>query len=1161
MPVHRSEAFFCRMIPSEWNQGLATPTYFVSQKKKKSFFTRIQDALDTVPPHSRIEVVGGGLFNEKLTIDRPVELCVKRGGVAAVLNCRATTLTLSAETAFIQGFIIDADSAGPCVVVTNGRPTIRHCCISGLEVTGTACPAVDECRLGATKGPCVHLCQKGGGFFQNCVFTGVTGHTILVESTGAATFSYNTIGSASQGQVYIRGLAEAGAPPVTPHFTLNTMVDRLEEAQDNVNYMGGIDFSPLDRMVFPINQRNSGAVENAWSNTTHATTGLSGAEILAGNCREMEKELRELPTKQVGMRVSLVNAEKIFLANLQHEEFTDPVVGIGGRGFSASFLVEGPRAQPHLSQNTIQGCKLHGIVLRQDAGGWYEGNYISKNKGWAILLEPSGKPGGSLSSPHREPPPPPLPSSHAVAGEHASVSLSTSMATPATSAPSNGKAKKKETGEGGMGGRKDGEGTTSTTVPTTGDTSGQASTGHLNTGIIPSFVTNHITSNRGGMKICGVPVKVQQQNVFFSNRGPQIYVEGGHPELLIDRASFRSVAGTAVWCVGEGGGTLRGCEFENCGVAVRCEKLAHPRLSRCTMDACAMGAYVTHGAKGTFSHCVFNDNRQVAARVEAYSRPTFSHCHFLSCTQALHISHASHAHVLHCTMQDCPRKTIEITEQAQAYVAYCAIQGGNGEEGAIRVTQRAGGIFYRNCITRHFGSAAVVVEEGGDPVLESNTIEEHAEDGILVQQGGHGTFCHNIISQCGSSGVVITGPGSAPVFRLNFFLQNKRHGVLWMYDPQGGAVVEKNFFLASGGARCHILLSTVHPQIVAAKKRAQLAMERKAPTLLRRRSGDSGGGGGSGRKKSSVRRKKSVTSSMDRLFRSGSLALSTERRRSSRSGKRSLGRLESGVGHSSLILAAPLSRMRMEKRTGPYSILRGNHLGPSCYVGIVVEGVVQALLHGNTIGFCRHGVLVYGRPPRPPPAPAATAPNSSHPSGNEYKPLPPRTSSTRKGEDVGEEEGVDAEEGYEGTGRDTCVVLLDNRISHCQGGVGVYERAEVSLVANFIQSIVPGSGISVVNASRVGLAFNVILQCQHGIFLHSVGEDALVIGNVLRHCVHTAIYQCKGMPAKSRIFQNVMKENGADIFTSRRKGEQRRSSARGEGAAEGIEGAEKWKRK
>lgn len=989
MPVTQSDTFLCRMVCSEWNNGLATPTYFVSQKKKKGFFSRIQDALDTIPPNSRVEVIGGGTFTEKITVERPVELCVKTGDVAAVLCFRSTTLIISAETALLRGFIVDTDSSCPSVVVTGGRCVIQHCCISSLEVNGMACPTVQVCRFGALKGQCVHLRQKAGCFFQSCVFTGVTGCTILVESSGPTTFSDNIIAGSSQGQVWIRGLLDHDSAPVEPRFMFNFIVDRLEISQEIIHQMGGIDFGPLDKMSQPITQRNSGATDNVLTNTAIPAAILSGADILAGNIGEVEKELRELPPKLPGMRVSLVNAQKMFLANLLNENITDPAVCVG-KGFSAAFLIEGPRAQPRLEHNTIQGCKLHGFVLRQEAGGWFEGNCLSKNKGWAVLLESTG--GSTVGS----------------------RSL-----------------------DGGI--VKD------------------------KTEVIPTFVSNHISSNRGGMKICGTPVRVQQENVFFSNRGPQIYIEGGHEMILVDRVVFRNVAGAAVWCVGGGGGTVSGCEFESCGVAFRLERYAHLSVSRCIVDTGGVGAYITQGARGVFSRCVFNDILQVGASIHHASRPTFKSCAFLSCNQGLLISQNSRPEIIHCAMQDCHKKSIEVTRQAQPHVAFCVILGGSGTEGAVHCTNRSGGSFFRNRITRHFGLAAIVVENESDPLFDSNIIDRSAKDGIIVQYRGCGVFRHNVISSCRKTGVVITGPDTAPVFRLNFFINHGEQGLL-ISDSLGYAVVEKNIFLSSTG-RCHVRLSTVSSRTAAVQEiqKGSAAQESLCKPVV----DDS---------EENERRKSSVGGSRTFFSGRGSAGFPSE-------GGGALSRENSPA----LPLLVMSSHSTFQQPVKPavewvdrHCIIRGNLLGASCYAGVCMEGEVHAMLQGNSISYCRYGVLVYGN--------------------------------------------------------DARVVLLENRVSHCTGGVVVYDKAEVCLTSNLIHSISPGSAVSVVNASKVGIAFNVILGCQQGIFLHSIQEDALVLGNVIRECVSSAIYQKKAVSQKSRILQNVMKENGVEIITTRKKG-------------------------
>lgn len=989
MPVTQADSFLCRMVCSEWNNGLATPTYFVSQKKKKGFFSRIQDALDSIPPNSRVEVIGGGTFTERISVERSVELCVKPGDVAAVLSFRSSTIVISAENALLRGFIVDTDASGPSVMVTGGRCMIQNCCISSLEVSGMACPTVQVCRFGALKGPCVHLRQKAGCFFQGCVFTGVTGYTILVESSGLTTFSGNIIAGSSQGQVWIRGLLEHGDAPVEPRFMFNHIVDRLEISQEIVHQMGGIDFRPLDKMNQSITQRNSGATDNVYTNSAIPAALLSGADILSGNIWEIEKELRELSAKQPGMRVSLVNAQKMFLANLLTENITDPAVCIG-KGFSAAFLIEGPRAQPHLEHNSIQGCKLHGLVLRQEAGGWFVGNCLSKNKGWAVLLESTG---GSKAG------------SRSVDG---------------------GIVKDKTEG-------------------------------------IPTFVSNHISSNRGGIKICGTPVRLLQENVFFSNRGPQIYMEGGHEMIFVDRVIFRNVAGAAVWCVGGGGGTVSGCEFESCGVAFRLERFAHPFVSRCIVDTGGVGAYITQGARGVFSRCVFNDILQVGASIQHAARPTFKSCAFLSCNQAFLISQHSRPDILHCAMQDCRKKCIEVTRHAQPHVAFCVILGGSGTEGAVHCTHRGGGYFFRNRITRHFGFASIVVENESDPLFDSNIIDRSAKDGIVVQYRGCGVFRHNIISSCRKTGVVITGSDTAPVFRLNFFINHGEQGLL-ISDSLGYAVVEKNIFLSSAG-RCHVRLSTVSSRTVAAQEMRKGSATQES--LGRAVVEDS---------EKTERRQWSARGSRSFLSRRGSAGLPWE-------GSGALSRERNAA--FPLLMTPSNSTFQQPLKTAVewvdrHCVIRGNLLGASCFAGVCMEGEVHVLLQGNIISYCRNGVLVYG--------------NDAH------------------------------------------VVLLENRISYCTGGVVVYDKAEACLMSNLIHSISPGSAVSAVNASRVGIAFNVILGCQHGIFLHSIQEDALVLGNVICKCVSSAIYQKHGVSQKSRILQNVMKENGVEIFTTRKKG-------------------------
>eukprot|EP00796_Vickermania_ingenoplastis_P012038 gene12038-8291_t len=892
MPSHVEEMRLCRMTPSSWKSGLSTPTYYVSQKRHKGFFRRIQEAVDEVPPNSRIEIVGGGTFMEKVVINKPLELCVSKNNDNPVVMFRSTVFTLQSDEVLLDGIIVQAESTMPSLIISSGRPLLKHCEIKGMEVSGSACPTIEECRFGDAKGHSIHIKQRAGGTYFRNVINGSGGYSVLIESVGDILFSYNTIAGSHLGQVSIRPSEEG---MVRPRFTLNRITDDLDEAQAHLQSHVGGDAGNAD---------------------------ISGGGGGDGGGQTMNIfKLVELPVKQTGMKVQLMpsNRSKICL-NLEDDDVIDPALHEDSN--YAGISAQGKGVLPYFMRNTIATCKLHGLVIKNGAGGTYEANYFTGNKGWAVFLEDTY----------------------------------------------------------------------------TTDT--------------PYFTHNHIAANGGGVKIVGCPATFEGYNVIFGNKGPQFFLDGGHEKIVLEHNMFRNCSRTAIWCVGAGGAEIARNDFESCGIAVRLERLADPRIVQNTFDSCTVGVLATNGSRGQFTDCIFSDISRVGALIQHSAHPSFTRCSFYSCSLGLQITKFGGGFFEGCTVQDCLKTSVEITDGGAPRLSNCVIRDG-GQVGVL-CARHAGGAFHRCQILRHAGSA-VSICDGSDPVMETNLIGLSEGDGVVISCGGCGLFLRNIIYECGASGVVVTGPGSGPVLRHNYILDCGRQGLL-MFDTQGTAVCEKNIFL--GSHRCHVLLSVNEQQVVAS-----LSSGKAGRHFLQ-----------------AIGKLKPATNDSFLRTHTGTF--------NSTSGKTGTGTVP-GMASS--------GRPR-------HMLIRDNIMWKSVWAGVIVDGSISAVLRGNTISGCRHGVLVYG-------------------------------------------------EGH--------VTLLQNALEGLESGIGLCQESSADVVANLFQNISPGAAISAMNVYRSTLAFNMITQCDTGIYLRSAVGDVLVFCNLVRLAKRFGLYQHPDVVKSSRVYHNT----------------------------------------
>lgn len=795
MGSHREELRLCRMTPSAWKSGLSTPTYYVSQKKHKGFFRRIQEAVEEVPPNSRIEVVGGGVFTEKILINKPLELAVSKNNETPVLSFRSTVVTLHADEVLIEGFTIRSESTMPSVVITNGKPLLRECRIRGMEVANGASPVVEECQFADAKGHGIHLKHRSGGTFYRNVIGASGAYGVLVESVGEINFSYNTIAGSHLGQVCVRSSDEG---VVNPRFNLNRITDDLDAAQQHLQTAG-----PADA---------GGGTDLG-----------SGRSKEAGGGPMNIFKLVELPVKQTGMKVQLMPSNKNkFTFSLEDEDVTDPAL-LEDSTCAAGISVCGKGVQPHFTRNTIAACKLHGLVVKSGSGGIYEANYFTGNKGWAIFIEE----------------------------------------TDATD--------------------------------------------------IPYFTHNHVAANGGGVKVCGCPTTFESFNVIFGNKGPQVLILGGHPQLIIDHNMFRNCSRSAIWCIGNGRAEITRNEFESCGIGIRLERGASPTISQCSFDSCCVGVLGTNGGRGSFHDCMFTDVTRIGAMLQNSSHCSFKRCNFYSCGIGLQLTRYSGGTFDGCTVQDSTKISVDVSEGAMPVFTQCVIRDGDGSCG-VSFTRHGGGSFFRNQIFRHSGPA-IAVSEGSDPYMDGNLIGLSSSDGVVVSRGGCGVFVNNIICECAASGVVITGPGSAPVLRQNYILDCGRQGLL-LFDPKGQTVCEKNVFV--GSRRCHVLLSVNEPQVVAS-----LSTGRGNRPLLSTFSRSVG---------------------TDSFTKSNTTSSYAGTHTGTFSGSRT------GTLMGTMQMAEPQCDL----------VIRNNIMWKSVWAGVIVDGTVRAYLYGNTISSCRHGVLVYG---------------------------------------------------------------------------------------------------------------------------------------------------------------------------------------------------------
>ncbi|CAD2220459.1 Right handed beta helix region/Periplasmic copper-binding protein (NosD), putative [Angomonas deanei] len=346
----KEDIMLCRMTASHWKDNQMVPTYFVSQKPRKGYYTRIKEAIQRVPPYSRIEIVGGGTFREKVIVDKPVELGVAKASDPTSICSSSTALVLQTNECHIEGLIIEVESltATPScsVSIPTGSSTLKWCTVQSIEVSGTATPTVTECKILDSKAHGLLLTEASGGTYVRNSIYGHVGYSVLVESTGEPQLSYNNISCSGLGAISVKG--SDASSKVCPQFMLNRI--------------------------------SSG---HATARTTVAAAHENG--ILPGY------KLDGLEVKEVGMKVSLMPMDHYAPVMLSDDMATggDDDAIVNNNNTRCAVLISGTYAEPVLTRNNISNCADHGLWLRGGCGGTYEGNYVASNKGWGIVVEGS----------------------------------------------------------------------------------------------------------------------------------------------------------------------------------------------------------------------------------------------------------------------------------------------------------------------------------------------------------------------------------------------------------------------------------------------------------------------------------------------------------------------------------------------------------------------------------------------------------------------------------------------------------------------------------------------------------------------------------------------------------------------------------------------------
>lgn len=707
----------CRMTPSRWRVGQVVPTYFVSSKPRKGYYRRLHEAVNEVPPFSRIEIVGGGVFHERLVIEKPIEVGVDKASDPPTLISKTTPLVLNVSEAYIEGLSIEVESSAPAaasVIVRTGQPILQWCVLQGMEVGGNACPTVRKCRIMDSRVDGLLLLEEAGGQYLKNSIWGHTGYSVVVASVGESVFSYNSISSSQHGQVCVRepeGESAADHAVVHPQFLLNHLTDDAQSA----------------KATLP---------------SSNAAGQLNG--VLPSY------QLDSMDVKQVGQRVQLMPVNAPPTGELDYGDTLENIPIIENTSLRCAFLVTGHRTQPVLTCNSISACQQHGLFLRGGCGGVYESNYIATNKGWGLVVQGRAYPAPAASAP----------------------------SLPSASAP-------------------------------------------------PLFIGNQVCGNGGGVKIGGSAATFTEDNLLLRNRGPQMYVDGAPPDLVVEQNTVTSGNGIGIWSANGGGGSFVKNKFTDCAEAIRVERLADPQYLSNTLEECGIGILVRNAGRGTFRDCTVNDASRVGILVSTASRATFERCQVMACRTGAFVTHGGYGDFEDCEFTSSRLCGFGVSENGCPSVRGCRVTLGRLD--GLRVFHSGRGTFTRNLFAGNDGSQ-VHISQDGDPILHENVIGHGSCDGVTVEAGGLGVLTHNIIRTCYECGVSVSGADSAPVLRHNCISDCGYFGLSVTGSTMG--TYERNIILRHSKASVCIAGRSVteeRPQEVAAGPTAAAPKDERIP--------------------------------------------------------------------------------------------------------------------------------------------------------------------------------------------------------------------------------------------------------------------------------------------------------------------------------------------
>lgn len=210
-------------------------------------FKYISDAIAASEPHDRIEIESGDYY-ETISISHPLELASANDDDMPCINARGPCITVNEDgMVLIENLKVLAKGSKPsdsmAILVIHGKPTIRGCELSSVQVLNQSSPTVAHCKImRADRGCGLVIADSASGEYMHNDIAFHPEECVRIQSTGQPNLHHNRILQSDQCRALVMITGGKFAGSCQPFFC-----DNIISGNGEVN----LERSPDTAIVLP----------------------------------------------------------------------------------------------------------------------------------------------------------------------------------------------------------------------------------------------------------------------------------------------------------------------------------------------------------------------------------------------------------------------------------------------------------------------------------------------------------------------------------------------------------------------------------------------------------------------------------------------------------------------------------------------------------------------------------------------------------------------------------------------------------------------------------------------------------------------------------------------------------------------------------------------